>query len=203
MDNAHGRAARHVASTGTAPGAGPPWAEEELDPVRPSLSIDRIATARNVTEMRRAFARWLALDVAAGDLFDDIVLVAYEALANVVDHAYAHAPGGPGTVLLTAHRASAELRVTVTDHGSWRAPTGEPFRNRGLSVLRALSDQVHIDTTAAGTVVILRCALPEPVRRPARPGVGINSPAAGDRTPSDPPTRPSGSPPGSTTARRR
>lgn len=134
--------------------------------MRVSLLLDQVATARNVAGMRRAFAAWLTLDVAAGDLVDDVVLVVYEALANVADHAYADDPDGVGAVRLRAHRAHESLRVTVSDDGRWRAGTDAPFRNRGLTVMGQLIEQLHVETTGSGTTVHLRCALPVPTSAP-------------------------------------
>ncbi len=75
------------------PAGEPSWAIEDVTAVRPSLMIDETATAQNIARVRREFARWLAVDLAAGDLLDDLVLAVYEALANVADHAYTDTVG--------------------------------------------------------------------------------------------------------------
>lgn len=161
-DEALGRTARRATAAGPQFGVDPSWIDQAIAAVRPSLAVDQVATAQNITGIRRGFAAWLALDVAAGDLFDDLVLAVYEALANVADHAYADAPDGVGKVRLLAHRSPESLRITVSDDGLWRAATGAPFRNRGLAVIRLLISQVHIETTRSGTVVHLQCVLPGP-----------------------------------------
>lgn len=149
----------------TRPDADPRWIADGVDVVRPSLQAHRAATARDVTALRREFALWLAVDIAPGDLVDDLVLVVYEALANVVDHAYAGASGPAGTVRLVAHRAELGLRVTVADDGRWQSEVAAPFRSHGLSVMRLLVARLHVARTDSGTVVHLCTALPAPVRR--------------------------------------
>jgi serine/threonine-protein kinase RsbW len=56
-------------------------------------------------------------------------------------------------------RVAATLTVTITDQGSWHEP--EPakqgrVRGRGIPLMRALADDVTIDTSALGTTVCLR-----------------------------------------------
>jgi serine/threonine-protein kinase RsbW len=146
-------------------GPAPPWILERLTAVRTPLSLDCAATPVNIASVRRSFAAWLAADVAAGDLMDDLVLGVYEALANVVDHAYTGTPTGIGAVQLTAHRARTALRVTVADHGRWRTTGDAPHRSRGLAMIRLLVPKSHIETGLAGTVMHLHSDLPPP--RPA------------------------------------
>jgi serine/threonine-protein kinase RsbW len=128
------------------PAGEPSWVIEDVTAVRPSLMIDETATAQNIARVRREFATWLAVDLASGDLLDDLILAVYEALANVADHAYTDTPSGVGALQLTAHRTHESLRITVSDRGRWRPTTDAPFRNRGLPLIRQLIAQVHIAT---------------------------------------------------------
>lgn len=162
-DDDAGRTPRRDPVPGSALDGEPRWVGEEPVTVRTSLTLGETASVQNIGAMRRGFAAWLALDVAPGDLADDLVLVVYEALANAADHAYADAPDDVGPVRLTAHRAREFLRITVSDDGRWRAATDAPHRGRGLSLIRLLIAQVHIGTNGSGTVVHLRCSLPVPV----------------------------------------
>ncbi len=114
-----------------------------------------VATDRNASMARRRFRDWLTPDVSS-DLLDDLVLAVYEAMANAVEHGYADQPDGPGPVLLLARRGSGQVQITVSDEGSWRAPTGQRFRGRGLPLMRLLTDDVHIVAGHGGTVVRLR-----------------------------------------------
>jgi anti-sigma regulatory factor (Ser/Thr protein kinase) len=95
------------------------WVIEDVAVLRPSLMIDETATAQNIARVRREFATWLAVDLAPGNLLDDLILAVYEALANVSDHAYTDTPAGVGAPQLTAHRAHESLRITISDRGRW------------------------------------------------------------------------------------
>jgi serine/threonine-protein kinase RsbW len=161
-DDPEKSAPQNGAVSASRPGGESSWVIEDVAAVRPSLMVDETATAQNIARVRREFATWLAVDLAAGDLLDDLILAVYEALANVSDHAYTDTPAGVGALQLTAHRAHESLRITISDRGRWRPTTNAPFRNRGLPLIRQLIAQVHIETTASGTVVHLRTPLPAP-----------------------------------------
>lgn len=96
---------------------------------------------------------------APADLIDDLTMAVYEALANVVEHAY-H-PDHPNPVMrLTARRDQDQLLIIITDHGRWRPPPGEPgYRGRGLAMMRTLTGDVQLHPTAEGTTVRLRATL--------------------------------------------
>lgn len=128
--------------------------------VRAPLAIEVTATATAIRTVRRRFTAWLELDVRPGELSEDLTLAVYEALANVVDHAYGDRDG---EARLTAHRRHGSVRIHVADRGGWGPPTGPDFRGHGLTVIRSLTGDVHIATDADGTVVHLRNALPPPV----------------------------------------
>lgn len=142
------------------------WAGDRPAQSRAPLHVTGPATGPTAARARREFAAWLAVDLAAGDLFDDLVLVVYEALANAADHAYLGADTGP--VVLLAQRSSNTVHITVSDRGTWRAPQAAPaLRGRGLALIRLLVPDVHIDRAAEGTTVHLRAALPAPPTAPA------------------------------------
>jgi serine/threonine-protein kinase RsbW len=161
-DDALGRMPRREPVAGSQLGDDSPWVDEDVVTVRSSLTIEEAATAYNIAAMRRTFSEWLALDLAASDLLDDVVLAVYEALANVADHAYVDSPDGPGPARLTAHRAHGSLRIAISDDGHWRTITDGHFRNHGLPLIRLLITDVYIETTALGTTVHLRADLPAP-----------------------------------------
>jgi anti-sigma regulatory factor (Ser/Thr protein kinase) len=119
------------------------------------------ADARNAGQVRDEFAGWLRARVGLDDVrFSDVVLDVKEALANVADFAYRQQQG-TGTVDVEAvqDRAAATLAVTITDQGCWREPDPAKqgrARGRGIPLMRALADEVTIDTSALGTTVCLR-----------------------------------------------
>lgn len=112
------------------------------------------ATPEQALEMRQQFQRWLRDIGASADAVADLQLVVYEALANVVEHAY------PDRALLasmwlTAQVDGSDVLVTVFDVGRWREHEPEPFRGRGLELMRELTT-MHIATGQRGTTVQLR-----------------------------------------------
>lgn len=121
-----------------------------------------MATGYTATWGRREFADWLAVDLAAGELFDDLVLIAYETLANTADHAYTHTAGGTGPVRLLARRSHDTIQITVSDHGIWHQTPDNGFRGHGLALIRLLIHDVHIELRSTGTIVHLRTPLPPP-----------------------------------------
>ncbi len=89
----------------------------------------------------------------------NVSLATYEALANVVEHAYP--PGQAGTFDLLAEALADDgvLTVAIVDHGAWKPPpdTSRSRRGRGLPLMRACSDDFEISSlTGGGTEIRLR-----------------------------------------------
>lgn len=103
--------------------------------------------------VRLRLAEW-ATGVGMGqDSVDDLVLAAYEALANVADHAY---PDGPGDAWVEADRSGEGFVVVVSDQGHWRTPPEDPgLRGRGMTLISALAENVAVQRDAAGTTVVM------------------------------------------------
>ncbi len=123
------------------------------------LELRRAATTTNAAALRRRFRAWID-DLTDEDTADDLALAVYEALANVVDHAYAgRADGGAMTLWAAVSRpllTGRDLVVTVLDEGEWR-PFGAPgWRGRGLPLMRELTHATAILTERTGTTVQLR-----------------------------------------------
>lgn len=127
---------------------------------RPVVALERIATAdrTNASALRRTFRTWLR-EWADPDTADDLALAVYEALANVVDHAYSTAEH-PGEMRLWAAVSpplygGRELVVTVSDDGTWRRSTGCGWRGRGLPLMHTLA-RATVLSGSRGTTVQLR-----------------------------------------------
>lgn len=125
------------------------------------LELVTEADPDNARQLRGRFQQWLLTLGAPAELVDDLTLAVYEALANVVEHAYR--PNHPHAVMhLQARLDHDQLLITITDHGRWRPP-GEPgYRGRGLAMMRSLASEVHLVSTDHGTTVQLRAAFTEP-----------------------------------------
>jgi anti-sigma regulatory factor (Ser/Thr protein kinase) len=131
-----------------------------IDHDRERLALAAEATPRNVRQLRVRFQQWLRTLGAPAALVDDLTLAVYEALANVVEHAYQ--PEDPHPVMrLQAQLDRDQLLITIIDHGCWRTPPSKPgYRGRGLAVMRSLTTELDLRSTTHGTTVQLRVALP-------------------------------------------
>jgi serine/threonine-protein kinase RsbW len=137
----------------------PPWGGEPLVDIRPPLRAEGAATPQDAARLRHELAAWLALDVPDEPL-DDLVVAAYEAIANAAEHAYADHTNTAGPIHLHAHRTRDGVFITVADEGEWRIPSGQGFRSRGLALMHLLVPDVHIGPNHTGTAVHLRMWLP-------------------------------------------
>jgi serine/threonine-protein kinase RsbW len=111
------------------------------------------AAADQLIAVRRALREWATVTgVLSRDQIDDLDLATYEAMANVVDHAY---PDGDGVFDVEAEHGGTVVTVTVADHGQWRTPTsdGPSWRGRGLALIEKLAAQVQVVRNPHGTQV--------------------------------------------------
>ena len=113
------------------------------------------ATAQTATGLRRTFRRW-ANTVVDVDTAEDLTLAVYEALINVVEHAFTAHPA-PGSLWLHATVADDQVLITITDNGTWQYPpdnTGN--RGRGLALIHQLTTHAHVELNSRGTTVRLQ-----------------------------------------------
>jgi anti-sigma regulatory factor (Ser/Thr protein kinase) len=110
------------------------------------------ARARSLTMIRRAMSRWLADLEVSPYVEREIVMAVHEASANVVEHAYG--PAG-GTITVTAKHEDDQVEVLVRDSGTWRG-SSRGDRGNGLKLMRGLMDDVVVDTSAGGTLLLMR-----------------------------------------------
>jgi serine/threonine-protein kinase RsbW len=139
--------------------AGPEWPAADTERFE---CIGVAAEAVSASRMRKEFAGWLHRSFDLDPVrSSDLVLAINEALANAAEFAYLSADSDrPRTMDLIAryHAGDARLTVTICDHGVWRMPAAIPdrTRGRGIPLMRALSDRVTIETSAAGTRVCMQ-----------------------------------------------
>lgn len=128
------------------------------------------ATPDELAPLRRAATAWAAVAGLSEDTTYDLELALGEAAANAVDHAYSNNGGTFDTSLECTGRG---VRVTVSDRGRWRPRSADPGdRGRGLALIRAMSDEVAIDTGEGGTTVrfhVPAVLAPRPQETPATP----------------------------------
>jgi serine phosphatase RsbU (regulator of sigma subunit)/anti-sigma regulatory factor (Ser/Thr protein kinase) len=119
------------------------------------LSASWPAHRDTLVAVRQLLRRWLRARSATEDEIYDITVACQEACANAVEHAYRP---GRETFEVEATFADGRVRVTVRDHGRWRAPRGSN-RGRGLPLMHALMERVDVEHTEEGTVVVLERTL--------------------------------------------
>ena len=121
------------------------------------LFVDRIAARSELlAPLRHRLRSWLREYSMVPGREDDVLLAVGEACANAIDH------GSRGnrnaTIGLEIGVRPDVLVATVTDSGVWQ--TGiEGFlsgRGRGHTIMRALADDVHVQSDTQGTAVTLR-----------------------------------------------
>ena len=120
------------------------------------LELTLAAIPGSVPLARHRLRAWLNANAPAlGSLTrGDLELAWSEACTNVVLHAY-----GSRKETFTA-RATLEpgaISLQISDHGKWREPR-VGLGGRGLSVMRAVSDDLLIERRADGTAVTIRRA---------------------------------------------
>jgi serine/threonine-protein kinase RsbW len=103
---------------------------------------------------RRRLARWAHTSGLSSAIADDLVLAAYEALANSAQHAY---QDGVGDIQLTAERTDDQVIITITDHGQWPPTSTADNQGQGLRLMRELADDFRLSPNkdTPGTTVRL------------------------------------------------
>jgi anti-sigma regulatory factor (Ser/Thr protein kinase) len=105
--------------------------------------------------IRRALRVFLADLRLESERIEDAILAVGEAAGNAIEHAYR---GRSGSIRVRASVSGRRLIVEVRDRGRWRLE-GDPERGRGLGIMRALVDDVSIESSRGGTNVRLELAL--------------------------------------------
>ncbi|HEX3789805.1 MAG TPA: ATP-binding protein [Pseudonocardiaceae bacterium] len=118
------------------------------------------AQADRLPALRRALARWAASVGMVADRVQELTLASYEAMANVVAHAYRGLPRGVWELHATYRATDRQIVVTVTDHGRWQPVLVNLDRlragGRGLPLIRAFAEDSTINSDAGGTRVRMR-----------------------------------------------
>ncbi|MFD3745699.1 ATP-binding protein [Nocardia sp. NPDC058633] len=121
------------------------------------FEVDFAADAARLADVRHALQAWLdEVPVDPNEAYD-IVLAVGEACTNAVEHGHR---GDGGTIRLSAALTETDVHIVVSDGGRWvvPAPDTDQARGRGMGIMRALSSEFEVSTSAAGTVVVMRFA---------------------------------------------
>ncbi|WP_163803022.1 SpoIIE family protein phosphatase [Mycolicibacterium anyangense] len=120
------------------------------------LRVQIPADAVHLAPARAALRSWLSSAGINYDQAQDVLVAAGEAVTNAIEHGY-RGSDGHGTITLQAAAEVDQLRLTITDGGSWK-PKDNPansHRGRGIQIMRALMEDVDILPDTAGTTVRL------------------------------------------------
>lgn len=108
------------------------------------------ASVDSATRLRQELGSWLRAMGVSAELAYDLVLGCYEAMTNVVAHAYP--AGTTGMLDLTARLRDDHVTVTVSDRGRWK-PQADTGSGRGLALIRRVSDRMDLLRGDYGTRV--------------------------------------------------
>jgi len=101
---------------------------------------------------RAVLRAWLARTGAGMPMVRSVLVAAGEACANAIEHGHRDTRG---QVRLIGRVVGELVHITVTDTGRWRpeAADPDPYRGHGLNLMRALMNQVKLNTDVNGTTV--------------------------------------------------
>ena len=122
-----------------------------------TLDLRLPASPTSLKPLRTAMRRWLTRIRADRQATADLLASVGEACANAIEHAYG--PAG-GVVSVHLEHQASDVVAVIGDTGRWRSPRGS-FRGRGITLMRALSDEVEIERADTGTRVRIRRTISE------------------------------------------
>jgi anti-sigma regulatory factor (Ser/Thr protein kinase) len=104
--------------------------------------------------LRHDVAAWLDSIGVPADSRDGVVLAVHEAAANAIEHA-------TGRVTVRGAHDGDKLLLVVSNTGRWRGSRPVDLsRGRGLTIMRALMNNLEIRTDPEGTTVRMKMDFP-------------------------------------------
>jgi PAS domain S-box-containing protein len=124
-------------------------------PMADSFSVELPTQPEALASMRNLLRRWLRHAESSEQEIAEIITACGEAATNAIEHAGA---GGGTPFEVEGAVREREVDIVVRDYGAWRRPR-EGDQGRGLSLMRALMDEVDVIPSPEGTTVRLRRSL--------------------------------------------
>jgi serine phosphatase RsbU (regulator of sigma subunit)/anti-sigma regulatory factor (Ser/Thr protein kinase) len=117
------------------------------------LEMSFPADVNELSRSRAALRSWLTRTRVGPDQARDMLVAAGEAVANAIEHGHRDSPDGIVTLRATA--LVDQVQLTVIDTGSWKPPrpVADRHRGRGITLMRALMQDVAIHPDGDGTTV--------------------------------------------------
>lgn len=129
------------------------WPARDDGAVTSYFHANEPARPEAVRALRRGLHHWVTEAGIDEDTADAMVLLADEAVTNVVEHAVCDEPC---TVELVAgpRACGGGIAVLVRDDGEWRPqPEDRGFRGRGVTLMGRMAQRCSITTSHTGTTV--------------------------------------------------
>ncbi|GAB4663217.1 SpoIIE family protein phosphatase [Mycobacterium avium] len=119
------------------------------------LELNFPADVNQLAPARTALRNWLRRVRLDPEQTLNVLVAAGEAVANAIEHGHRHSP--QGTIRLGATALGDQVRLTITDTGTWKVPqaTSYPHRGRGIPLMKSLMNDVDIRSDTGGTTVQL------------------------------------------------
>jgi serine phosphatase RsbU (regulator of sigma subunit)/GAF domain-containing protein/anti-sigma regulatory factor (Ser/Thr protein kinase) len=119
------------------------------------LEIDFPPDVDGLAGIRVTLRNWLNRAGVGSEQVHGALVAAGEAVANAIEHG--HRDASSGVISLRATASATEVKLTIADSGSWKRPrpAEEPHRGRGMTLMRALMQEVVINPETGGTTVYL------------------------------------------------
>ncbi|MFJ2740562.1 SpoIIE family protein phosphatase [Streptomyces sp. NPDC087440] len=120
------------------------------------------AESSQLAPVRKALRSWLTACELPPQMLQGVLVAAGEACANAVEHGHGHHDTPGDTVRLRAEALVDTLRLSVSDSGRWKTPRPEAnaHRGRGVTLMRAMMQQVTITPGPSGTTVEMHARIP-------------------------------------------
>jgi anti-sigma regulatory factor (Ser/Thr protein kinase) len=117
------------------------------------LQLDFPAEVSELAGTRTALRSWLKRADVDAEQVQDVLIATGEAVANAIEHGHRDHRGG--IVSLRATALADRVHVTVVDTGVWKTPRPDIdiTRGRGVTLMRALMQDVSIHPDTTGTTV--------------------------------------------------
>ena len=117
------------------------------------------ASPSELARLRERLRGWLDQNDVDDEVERGVVLAVSEAAANAVEHAYDC--DGAGIVTVMARIDGERLDIAVRDEGTWSEDHGQADRGRGLSIMRAIVDELSVGRENGATVLRMSRAVRE------------------------------------------